>query len=334
MARCVFQIICILIVHLWLSLLTTSNTEGREPTCFASIRVPRNSVSKVHVMGKLKINCTINRGTYCWENITTEWCKVDYDSECKPFNYSNNITKFWMKVNTTQSQLFLIFHNISMQDAGLYRCRIQSPMSIVSHSINVTVTDYVPDCTTDYSIVSQENNTTNGSSLLGKNSEWLQSYIYIYSGIGVLLFIVIVVCVSVIRCRGQKKSIKEKIRENQFTATPVADLAPPILIPRESPRSKAHANPPCRPLPLPTTPAIYDTPPVRLTSLRDRSSRGEHPINPRSPRHCHNRDTVQEEKEENPLIYASLNHEAVPQRPVKVAHVQIEASEYAAIKVT
>lgn len=113
---------------------------GSEPTCFASIRVPRNSVSKVHVMGKLKINCTINRGTYCWENITTEWCKVDYDSECKPFNYSNNITKFWMKVNTTQSQLFLIFHNISMQDAGLYRCRIQSPMSIVSHSINVTVT--------------------------------------------------------------------------------------------------------------------------------------------------------------------------------------------------
>lgn len=117
----------------------------------------------------------------------------------------------------------------------------------------------------------------------------------------------------------------------QFTTTPVADLAPPKYNPRESPRSKAQTLPAQV---SPPPPAIYDTPPVRVTSLRDRSSRGKHPVNQGPPRQCHDRGTVEEEEEENPLIYASLNHEAVPQRPVRVAHVQIEASEYAAVKVT
>lgn len=35
-----------------------------------------------------------------------------------------------------------------------------------------------------------------------ENKEWLQSYVYICSGIGALLLIVVVVCVTVIRCRG------------------------------------------------------------------------------------------------------------------------------------
>lgn len=163
---------------------------------------------------------------------------------------------------------------------------------------------------------------------------------------------------------GKKKSIKKTIHENQvqfcifltelgywltnfswskfltiqFTlqspATPVMDIAPPVY-PREFPRKTktlpAHVSP--------LQSCTYDTPPirVRVTSLRDRSSAGRHPVSQGPTRRCHDRqelEDVKEVEEENPLIYATLNHKAAPQRPVRVTHVQIEASEYAAVKVT
>ncbi|KAG7315977.1 hypothetical protein KOW79_020843 [Hemibagrus wyckioides] len=209
-----------------------------------------------------------------------------------------------------------------------------SPTSSMSHAINVTVTDYVPDCSTaSNNPESQQNNTTNSLNMTAVNPSRLLSYVYICSGVGLLIFIVIV-SVIVVRCRGKKKSIKKTIHENQSTGTPVMDIAPPVY-PREFPRKTqtlpAQVSPPQS--------CTYDTPPVRVrvTSLRDRSSAGRHPVSRGPPRRCHDHQEVEDVKEveeENPLIYATLNHEAAPQRPVRVAHVQIEASEYAAIKVT
>ncbi|KAI5625957.1 hypothetical protein C0J50_14511 [Silurus asotus] len=153
-----------------------------------------------------------------------------------------------------------------MQDSGLYRCEIKSPITTVSHSINVTVT-------------------------------------------------------------GKKKSLAEKIHENQSIASPVADLPLPTYKSRESPHIKARTLPS-------QPPPVYDIPPVRVGSLRDHSSAGRHPVNRGPPRQCRDRGAVEEIEEENPLIYASLNHNTMPQRPQRIAHLQIEASEYAAIKVT
>lgn len=330
MARCVSQIFCILIIHLWLSPLITSNTTGTHPDCIPSIMVPRNTLWKVRVMTSLKINCTVDTESHCWKNVDVSWCRIDNKSECRSLKHSDHITTEQRNITESKVMLFLIFQNISMQDAGLYRCEIKSLTPTVSHAINVTVTDDVPDCTTDYKVVTQENNTTNISNPNVENKEWLQSYVYICSGIGALLLIVVVVCVAVIRCRGRKKYIKQKIHENQSTATPVSDLAPPIY-PRQSPRSNAQTLPAQFSAP---TPCVYDVPPVRVTSLRDRSSAGRHPDNRGSPSQCHDRNTVEMGEEDNPLIYATLNHGSAPQRPVRVVHVQIEASEYAAIKVT
>lgn len=112
----------------------------------------------------------------------------------------------------------------------------------------------------------------------------------------------------------------------------MANPAPPVYKPRESPCIKTQTLPAQL---SPPSPGIYDTPPARVMSLRDRSPADRrHPANQVPPRQCHNRSSVEEVDEENPLIYAMLNHETVPQRPVRVTHVQIEASEYAAIKVT
>ncbi|KAF4075318.1 hypothetical protein AMELA_G00233110 [Ameiurus melas] len=332
MAPCVSQIFCILIIHLWLSALITSNTNEAHLDCIPSIMVPRNTMWKVRVMDKLKINCTVDSESHCWKNINVSWCKIEDKSECRSLKHSDHITTEWIRITENKGMLFLMFKNVSMQDDGLYRCEIKSTTPTVSHAINVTVTEYVPDCTTDYKLVTQENNTTNSSNPIVENKEWLLFYVYICSGIGVLLLIVVVVCVTVFRSRGQKKFIKEKIHENQSTATPVSDLAPPIY-PRQSPRGNAQTLPAQFSTP-PPPPVVYDIPPVRVTSLRDRSSAGRHPVNRGSPRQRHDRNTMEIEEEDNPLIYATLNHESAPQRHVRVVHVQIEASEYAAIKVT
>lgn len=113
---------------------------GSEPNCDVSIMVPRNTVWKVHAMDKLKINCTVDIKSRCLKNMTAKWCRIDDDNTCRPLKYSNYTTINWTQVTNSQRQMFLIFHNISMQDAGLYRCEIQSPATVISHSINVTVT--------------------------------------------------------------------------------------------------------------------------------------------------------------------------------------------------
>ncbi|KAK2818153.1 hypothetical protein Q7C36_022086 [Tachysurus vachellii] len=333
MARCVFHIIWIPIIHLWLSLLITGTTEENNTDCFPNILVPRNTVWKAREMDKLKINCTVESESYCWNKISVTWCKIDLKNKCNHLNHSYHTTTEWIRINESRRLLFLIFQNVSMRDAGLYRCEVLSPAPSVSHAINVTVTEYVPDISTASDGGSQvtQGTTNNTNTNMAANPTWPQSYVYICSGVGVLVFIVLV-SVIVIWCRGQKKSIKKTIHQNQCTPSPVSDHAPPVY-PREFPH-KSQTLPAQVSL---STSCTYDTPPVRVSSLKDRPSAGRHPVSQGPRRQCHNRlevEDLEEVAEENPLIYASLNHGAVPQRPARVAHVQIEASEYAAIKLT
>ncbi|KAF7689403.1 B- and T-lymphocyte attenuator-like [Silurus meridionalis] len=327
MACCYLKDFAILLIHLWLSSPVTSDTNEGKPVCIPSIMVTRNTVWIVRPMHPLKINCTIETESHCWTNVTVLWCQVQHDSQCKPLTHTNFISTEWINVTESKRLLFLVFRNVSMQDDGLYRCELKSPITTVSHSVNVTVTDYVPDDKTINTVISRENNTINSTNVGGDHNSWPEFNVYIYSGIGVLLLIVVVVCVIVILCRGKKKSLAEKIHENQPIAAPVADFPLPTYKSRESPHIKARTLPS-------QPPPVYDIPPVRVGSLRDHSSAGRHPVNRGPPRQCRDRGAVEEIEEENPLIYASLNHNTMPQRPQRIAHLQIEASEYAAIKVT
>lgn len=108
--------------------------------CFPSIRVPRNTVWKAREMDKLKINCTVENESKCWNKIYFTWCRIGLKNECIHLNHSNHTTTEWTRINESTILLFLIFQNVSMQDTGLYRCKILSPAPSVSHAINVTVT--------------------------------------------------------------------------------------------------------------------------------------------------------------------------------------------------
>lgn len=98
--------------------------------------MPRNTVFRACVMTELKINCTISQHG-CHRSPRVSWCKI-YGNHCKALNHSVYIQTEWKIMTEHEGMAFLIFLNISMEDAGLYRCKEGD--NSVSHAINVTVT--------------------------------------------------------------------------------------------------------------------------------------------------------------------------------------------------
>ncbi|XP_077102805.1 B- and T-lymphocyte attenuator-like isoform X2 [Siphateles boraxobius] len=299
MRYCVFQIICNLAVSLLLLLLSVSGTKNRseEQQCAHMIKVPRNTVFRALVMTELKINCTLTqRG--CHRSPRVSWCKI-YGNDCKAFNHSDYIKTEWKYMTEVEWMAFLIFLNISMEDAGLYRCK-EGDIS-VSHAINVTVTDKEDEVSCNQSNTSDMNRTPND------DLQWLWPYVYICTGIAGLVFIVMAVTLLFIRCQGTNSRRKDLAYTNQYMETQ-SDLPPP-------PPPHHHHN--TRPPSDQPTSALYrvcETPPVRGASPAGRAvgtERGE---------------------EENALVYASLNHQSMSRVPKRTARQEPEPSEYAAIR--
>ncbi|XP_062866917.1 uncharacterized protein LOC134329561 [Trichomycterus rosablanca] len=336
MACWIFQIISYLAINLWFFPLITSDTTDSVLHCFSMIIVPRNTVWSTRVMGTLMINCTVTIEPKCLNKISILWCKFEENSACKPIRKSELITTELININESFQMSFLKFENMSRNDSGRYRCELSTATS-VGHSILVNVTD-IPFDKMDLEVVSKENKTsTNSSNTSQTDFAWVWQYLYIGSGV-VLLVIIVLVPVLVIRCRVKKlrKARIYKTAQNQTTATQMADLSLPALNtmtqkPLSSVRGKTHSFPAQL---NPPSPCIYDNVPLRVASQRHRSSPPGLPAVRGAPRRSHDHGKVEEEEEEDRLVYASLNHKAALQRPVRVTHTEIEASEYAAIKVS
>lgn len=71
----------------------------------------------------------------------------------------------------------------------------------------------------------------------------------------------------------------------------------------------------------------YDTPPVRAGSHRDRPSAAN-----MTDSKAGRNNVRSTEEEENPLVYASLNHQAASRGPRRTVQEDTEPSEYAAIR--
>ncbi|XP_042572420.1 uncharacterized protein LOC109105031 isoform X2 [Cyprinus carpio] len=204
---------------------TASGTmDGSEMNCHSVVRVPRNTVFLAPVRSVLKINCTITLDG-CHRNPRVSWCKR-YGDDCKSLNYSNHITTEWKNITEHQGMAFLVFLNISMEDAGFYRCK-ESDMSI-GHVINVTVTadnkneEFSP---TPNNTIHDLNTPPND----GLQRLWYS--VYICSGIVGLVFIVMIVSfLYIFRRQGRKSTRKDMANKNQFMETQKNDLLlPPHL---------------------------------------------------------------------------------------------------------
>ncbi|XP_016109303.1 B- and T-lymphocyte attenuator-like [Sinocyclocheilus grahami] len=303
MGNYVFQIICNLAVSLLLlSLSVSGTTNGSEMNCYSLVRVPRNTVFLAPVMSVLKINCTITLYG-CHRNPRVSWCKL-YGDVCTSLNYSNHLRTEWTNITEHEGMAFLLFLNISMEDTGFYRCK-EGDMSI-GHSINVTVTDNKEDKVSD-----NQSNKSDLNSGPTDDLQWLWPYVYICSGIAGLVVIVITVTLFIIRCQGTKSTRKEKTIKNQYMETQRSDLPP---LPHHNTNSPSDQ----------LTSALYrgcETPPVRGSSSAGRVSDGRH-----------NTVGTERREEENALVYASLNHQAMPRGQRRTAQHEPEPSAYAAIR--
>ncbi|XP_051751873.1 uncharacterized protein LOC127513810 isoform X3 [Ctenopharyngodon idella] len=225
---------------LLLSLSVSGTTNGSEQHCNPWIKVSRNTVFKARVMTMLKINCTVNL-TGCHRSPRVLWCKI-IGNDCKALNHSDYIKTEMKKTTEHEWMASLIFLNISMEDAGLYRCK-EGEMS-VGHAINVTVTYNKED-----QVSHNQSNTNNNknefsptpsntmSTILGDmntvpndDQQWLWPYVYICTGIAELVFIVMTVSLLyVVRRQGRKSTKKDVSNKNQYIKTQSDLLLPPHL---------------------------------------------------------------------------------------------------------
>uniref|UniRef100_A0A8C1B5W8 Ig-like domain-containing protein n=1 Tax=Cyprinus carpio carpio TaxID=630221 RepID=A0A8C1B5W8_CYPCA len=132
--------------------------------------------------------------------------------------------------------------------------------------------------------------------------QWLWPYVYICSGIAGLVVIVIIVTLLIIRNQGEIFFLM-------------------FSLPQSKPHHNTHSpHPPSDQL----TSALYrgcETAPVRGASSAGRVSDGSH-----------NAAGTERGEEENALVYASLNHQAMSRGPRRTARQEPESSEYAAIR--
>uniref|UniRef100_A0A3B1KJP0 Uncharacterized LOC103042156 n=1 Tax=Astyanax mexicanus TaxID=7994 RepID=A0A3B1KJP0_ASTMX len=290
-----------------LTLITSGNSNETELNCIPTIKVPRNTVWTVSENATLKINCSIFTEPHCWQSLLASWCRINDENECRLMNQSNHRATEWRNITENQRMFILIFWNLSKQDAGLYRCLTHAPVSTSGHAISVNVTDGTREESSDMA--------------------WLWPYVYISSGIIVLVLTVIVVALLLLRCRGSKER-KQQIAENQFSVAHTPSFSPRVRSTLQP--GNTHSLPPQL---SPTSDLIYGNAPIRASSQKDRHSRG-HPANHAAkPRRGHDHFTEELEDEDNPLVYASLNHKVMPRPPVRVTLPE-ETSEYAAIRVS
>ncbi|KAK9981128.1 hypothetical protein ABG768_000693 [Culter alburnus] len=236
MAICVFQINCNIVAFLLLlSLSVSGTTNGSEQHCNPVLKVQRNTVFKAPVMTVLKINCTVNL-TGCVRCPNILWCKID-GNDCKTVKTSGYIKTEWKKTTEHEWVAFLIFLNISMEDAGLYRCK-ESETS-VSHTINVTVTGhghiqhmmlllkFIYDNSLKY--ISMPTILGDVNTIQNDDQQWLWPYVYICSGIAGLVFIILTLFYVVER-QGRKSTRIDMADKNQYIKTQKSDLLlPPHL---------------------------------------------------------------------------------------------------------
>ncbi|KAL7852501.1 hypothetical protein SRHO_G00182860 [Serrasalmus rhombeus] len=108
--------------------------------CIPTLRVPRNTVWKSPEKETLKINCTVTTESHCWKTVSVSWCKIEDTDHCRPLSHSNHTGTGWRNITEKERKFFLIFWSLSLQDAGLYRCKSDGPVFTPSYAINVTVT--------------------------------------------------------------------------------------------------------------------------------------------------------------------------------------------------
>nr|XP_046193980.1 B- and T-lymphocyte attenuator-like isoform X3 [Oncorhynchus gorbuscha] len=268
--------------------------------CEIEVPIKRNTVWTAVPQKRLTINCPVK---HCGETLRVTWCKFE-DANCKQINETEQVKIGWKPFDSGSENriAFLDFKKISMNDDGSYRCGMAgNKSSIVSHAINVSVSDNSPNAKHDEKYLS-----------------WLP---YAYICVGIVLLVVVVTAISFLYlygCKGPTRSSNNGIKEQ---AAPCPDLS--------SCSKGTFASSPFTPNPAHSD-NLYNNGPY-AKHINRASAHSLLMTNGTLP----SSDITAGGQGSNHLVYASLNHQT-PRGSPKPPHIPTphdECSEYAAIRV-
>ncbi|KAL2087548.1 hypothetical protein ACEWY4_016376 [Coilia grayii] len=304
-------------------------------SCTTNVLLKRNSVAEAVSSHSLKINCTVK---YCHTKPLIKWCKVADSNVCQPVNETDQTEIMWGNMEGTSDMLFLHFKYITVNDSGLYRCMCENTSEgCMSHTVHVTVREQIVD---NNQTVRSVNQTTNASVPETPDTPgWYWPAIYISSGITFVVIVTVLSCLGLRCCQGSRQAETKKAAENQYASVQMSDVSPPFPGLRHplpnKPRPRSNPTPAGTP-----GECVYENgndPRSRATSNAS-SLRDTVPPRDAVPSQLHSTNRVATpnrtaDEEASPLVYASLNHQAVSRphaRPIKVT----ESTEYAAIRLS
>ncbi|XP_035250454.1 B- and T-lymphocyte attenuator-like isoform X2 [Anguilla anguilla] len=339
-------------VALLLLMLFCLHAQGKGDNCSVAVRVKRNTVRTASIMDTLTINCTVQ---HCGMKRSVRWCKLGNGFVCTIVTKTEHIDTHWRKSDDEKDIYFLKFINISINDAGLYRCEMSGNTSLVSHSINVTVIaakDTGNSQTNETRTTPQNGHEQNGPPPL----DWLL-YIYILAGV-VVLVVIVVVTSCMLKSKGSKRptaaiQTQGQVQRNLQSSAPLKKNEPPQPSLQASPypslperprsiRSPRAQRPPSvrssgAPAPTPAPAPV----PTKRSSRTKRSPAREAPPPSSSsgaarPAAVGSSGVYDNDREEgeNTVVYAALNHQVGRKVPSHTYIPMEELTEYAAIRVS
>ncbi|XP_017570627.1 uncharacterized protein LOC108437781 [Pygocentrus nattereri] len=211
MASCIFQVIGHLLMLILLLFSCCGHSQEPVLDCIPSLRVPRNTVWKSPEKETLKINCTVTTESHCWKNVSVSWCKIEDTDHCRPLNHSNHTGTGWRNITEKERKFFLIFWSLSLQDAGLYRCKSDGPVFTTSHVINVTVTVVSNEKKTTVNLDSEVLSKKNQTGIRDMEQSVVEPFYLVCSiVIVVALVLTIIILFKTIKNKDSEPSLEDK----------------------------------------------------------------------------------------------------------------------------
>ncbi|XP_061683565.1 B- and T-lymphocyte attenuator-like [Syngnathoides biaculeatus] len=250
----------------------TSSSDGED--CLQIIR--HEDVHNVSVGANLKMNCTY-RYINCSTSSYVSWHKLENRMYVPVINDTRTEVKP-VQVNNFETILLLNFTNIQMSNAGFYRCQSEFTFG---QNIKVSVHDI-----SVVSNISPTNETT-----MTVKRRWM----YVYSAVGTLAFVIGIIFISVIsmqRCKGNSQRETQSENQDFSVLKPTASARPHAT--QTSPGSFAYN---------------------RMASKEEKGSE------------------ARTETDGNVVVYAALHHQPPAGAPPRPRRPREESSEYADIRV-
>ncbi|NP_001032808.2 B- and T-lymphocyte attenuator isoform 1 precursor [Mus musculus] len=289
-----FREFFILHLGLW-SILCEKATKRNDEECPVQLTITRNSKQSARTGELFKIQCPVK---YCVHRPNVTWCKHN-GTICVPLEVSPQLYTSWEE-NQSVPVFVLHFKPIHLSDNGSYSCSTNFNSQVInSHSVTIHVTERTQNSSEHPLItVSDIPDATNASGPSTMEERpgrtWL---LYTLLPLGALLLLLACVCLLCFLKRIQGKEKKPSDLAGRDTNL--------VDIPASS-RTNHQA--------LPSGTGIYDNDP--WSSMQDES---ELTI------------SLQSERNNQGIVYASLNHCVIGRNPRQENNMQEAPTEYASI---